>query len=234
MKHIDIFSSVSEYETAKSGGTLITPNVSFINESGGIKCLPKLEDPYNGYEYVDLGLPSGLKWATCNIGASSPEQSGLYFAWGETTGYTTNQITNGERLFTQDVYNAGPAASIETDLTLEQDAANVNMDGKWRMPTKDEYQELIDNCDGVWTDDYNGTGIKGCIFTSKVNGKSVFFPAAGYCNGSSVYSVGSDGRYWSASYESSLGAHFLFFNFGIHMTQITNRYFGHNVRAVCE
>ena len=234
MKHINIFSSVSEYETAKSGGTLITPNVSFINESAGIICLPKLEDPYNGYEYVDLGLPSGLKWATCNIGASSPEKAGLYFAWGETTGYTADQITNSERLFTQDVYNAGPAASIETDLTLEQDAAHVNMGGNWRMPTKTEYKELIDNCNVVWTDDYNGTGVKGRIFTSKVNGNSVLFSTNGYCQGSSVYNVGLTGYFWSASYESSLGAHFLFFNFGIHMTQITNRYSGHNVRAVCE
>ena len=83
MKNIKIFSSVTEYENAKSEGLLITPNISFINESGGIKCLPKLEDPYNGYEYVDLGLPSGLKWATCNVGANSPEEYGLYFAWAK-------------------------------------------------------------------------------------------------------------------------------------------------------
>ena len=128
----------------------------------------------------------------------------------------------------------GTGASISADLKLEQDAAHVNMGGNWRMPTKTEYKELIDNCNVVWTDDYNGTGVKGRIFTSKVNGNSVFFPAAGYYSYSTVSSVGLSGHLWSASYESSLGAHFLFFNFGIHMTQITNRYFGHNVRGVCE
>ena len=158
---------------------------------------------HNGYEYVDLGLPSGLKWATCNIGASSPEQAGLYFAWGETIGYTAEQVTSGVRSFNMDVYNAGPAASISADLTLEQDAAYVNLGGKWRMPTYDECQELIDNCDVVWTDDYNGTGVVGKVFTSKVNGNSVFFPYAGVCDNSYVDGVGSNGFYWSASWKSS-------------------------------
>ena len=158
---------------------------------------------HNGYEYVDLGLPSGLKWATCNIGAISPEQAGLYFAWGETTGYTSEQVTSGVRNFNMDVYNTGPAASISTDLTLEHDAAYVNLGGKWRMPTYDECQELIDNCDAVWTDDYNGTGVVGKVFTSKVNGNSVFFPTAGYCDNSYVNHVGSNGLYWSASWKSS-------------------------------
>ena len=185
-------------------------------------------DPYNGYEYVDLGLPSGLKWATCNVGANSPEKYGLYFAWGETTGYTGEQVP-GIRKFTEEEYNAGSAASISADLTLEQDAAHVNMGGNWRMPTKDEYQELLDNCDGAWTDDYNGTGIKGRTFTSKVNGKSVFFPAAGSCFDSSVNNVGSV-QYWSASWNSSSEAWFLDFQ----LKWFGTRYVGQSVRAVCE
>ena len=92
----------------------------------------------NNYKYVDLGLPSGLKWATCNVGATSPEQAGLYFAWGETTGYTAEQVTSGVRSFSSAVYNSGSAASISTDLTLEQDAARANLGGNWRMPTKAE------------------------------------------------------------------------------------------------
>ena len=87
MKNLNIFSSVAEYENAKSGGVLNAPNVSFVDEDSSVRYLLEL-DPYNGYEYVDLGLPSGLKWATCNVGASLPEEYGLYFAWGETTGYT--------------------------------------------------------------------------------------------------------------------------------------------------
>ena len=85
MKHIKIFSLTSEYETAKSGGTLITPNVSLINEDNSVRYLPELEDPYNGHEYVEIG---GLKWATMNIGATQPSDYGLYFAWGDTQGYT--------------------------------------------------------------------------------------------------------------------------------------------------
>ena len=231
MKNIKIFSSVTEYETAKSGGTLITPNVSFINESGGIICLPKLEDPYNGYDYVDLGLPSGLKWATCNVGATSPEQAGLYFAWGETTGFTSDQVENGERVFDEASYTA---SVISVDLTLEQDAAHVNLGGKWRMPTKAECKELLDNCNVVWTDDYNGTRVTGKVFTSKVNGKSVFFPAAGRCYNSSIDAVGLFGFYWAASWYSSSDTWALGFYSGDNILGYFDRYYGLSVRGVCE
>ena len=235
MKNLNIFSLITEYDNAKSGGVLNLPNVSFINESCSVIYLPKLEDlTHNGYEYVDLRLPSGLKWATCNVGARSPEQAGLYFAWGETTGYTAEQVKSGVRAFNQDTYNAGPAASISTDLTLEQDAAHVNLGGNWRMPTKAECQELLDNCNVVWTKDYNGTGIKGRTFTSKVNGNSVFFPAAGYCNFSSVSSVGSNGNYWSASWHSSSTAWRLNFGSGGQLVGNYYRYYGLSVRGVCE
>ena len=153
------------------GGVLNVPNVSFVDEDSSVRYLLKNIPTHNGYEYVDLGLPSGLKWATYNLGATSPEEYGLYFAWGETTGYTTEQVTLGVKTFTKDEYNRGPAASISADLTLEQDAAHVNMGGNWRMPTKDECQELLDNCDDSWTDKYNGTEVDGWVFTSKVNGK---------------------------------------------------------------
>ena len=234
MKHIKIFSLTSEYETSKSGGTLITPNVSLINEDNSVRYLPELDSPYNGHEFVDLGLPSGVKWATCNVGANSPEEYGLYFAWGETTGYTGEQVTSGVRAFTQDEYNAGPTTSISADLTLEQDAAHVNMGGNWRMPTKTEEQELLDNCDGVWTDDYNGTGVAGSVFTSKVNGNSVFFPAAGGCNNSSVKYVGSHGLYWSASWDSSSRAWYLHLSSRFNGVGFDARYNGFSVRAVCE
>ena len=174
---------------------------------------------------------SGLKWATCNIGASSPEQTGLYFAWGETTGYTAEQVTSRVRKFNSASYTA---SAISTDLTLEQDAAHVNLGGNWRMPTKAECQELLDNCDDAWTDDYNGTGIKGRIFTSKVNGKSVFFPAAGYCYDSSVDGVGSSGIYWSTSWYSSSSAWRLYFHSGNRDLYYGDRYYGLSVRGVCK
>ena len=180
---------------------------------------------------VDLGL--SVKWAAGNIGAENPEDYGLYFAWGETTGYTAEQVP-GVRAFTEDEYYAGPAASISTDLMPEQDAAHVNLGGNWRMPTKDEWRELRDNCNVVWTDDYNGTGVSGYIFTSKVNGNSVFFPAAGYCLNSSVGDVGSYGYYWSASWNSYSWACSMYFgNLGIYFGD-DGRFSGYSVRGVCE
>ena len=234
MKNLKIFSSVAEYENAKSEGLLITPNISFINESGSIICLPKLEDPYNGYEYVDLGLPSGLKWAKCNVGASSPEEYGLYFAWGETTGYTADDVTSGVRSFTQDEYNAGPAASISTNLTLEQDAANINMCGNWRMPTKDEFKELVDNCNVVWINDYNGTGINGLTFTSNINMNSIFVPAAGSSR-DSLMGINVVCFYYTMSWYSSSNSYsFMRTNGSPILINGTGRYLGATIRAVCE
>ena len=159
MKNINIFSSVSEYETAKSRVTLITPNVSFINESGGVICLPKLDDPYNGHEYVEIG---GLKWATMNIGASQPSDYGLYFAWGETQGYTAEQVGSGEgqKYFGWADYKYGNGTSSPdptemakymtkynstdglTTLEAVDDAAVANWGGSWRMPTTADFQAL--------------------------------------------------------------------------------------------
>ena len=143
-------------------------------------------------------------------------------------------MTSGVRAFTKDIYKAGTAASISTDLTLEQDAAHVNLGGNWRMPTKAEYQELINNCNIVRTNDYNGTGVKGRVFTSKVNGKSVFFPAVGICRNSSVLDVGSYGYYWTTSWYSNDGAWHLRFDLGSQALYNYDRYYGRSVRGVCE
>ena len=151
---------------------------------------------------VDLGLPSGLKWAAGNVGAKLPWETGKYFAWGETVGYTAEQVP-GVRAFTYDEYKGGPTDLITTNLTLAQNAARANLGGNWRMPTMTEWQELIDNCNVVWTENYNGTGAVGNILTSKVNGNSVFFPAAGLCSNSSGYRVGLVGYYWSVNWDSS-------------------------------
>ena len=213
------------------GGVLNVPNVSFVDEDSSVRYLI---DHYNGYEYVDLGLPSGLKWATCNVGASNPQDAGLYFAWGETTGYTAEQVTGWVRAFDQDTYNTGSAATISADLTLEQDAAHVNMGGNWRMPTKIECKELIDKCTSTWTDDYNNTGVAGRVFTSKTNGNSVFFPAAGACDVFSVNVQGSYGNYWAASWTSQDHSWRMYFYSGGITTYYGTRFYGQSVRGVCE
>ena len=186
---------------------------------------------HNGHGFVDLGLPSGTLWATCNVGATSPEQAGLFFAFGETIGFTAEQVEKGVRRFNKTSYKA---KKFTSDITLEEDAAHACMGGNWRMPTKAECQELIDNCDVVWTDDYGGTGVKGSVFTSRVNGNSVFFPAAGYCLNSSVYEVGSYGDYWSASWLSSVDAWCLFFSSRTQYVDLKFRYYGYSVRGVCK
>ena len=232
MKNLNIFSLVTEYENAKSGEVLNVPNVSFVDEDSSVRYLLKLDFTHNGHEYVDLGLPSGLKWATCNVGASSPEEYGLYFAWGETTGYTSEEVTGGVRAFSRDEYDAGSAASISSNLTLEQDAASVNLGGNWRMPNIDDCLELINNCNHVWTADYNGTKISGCIFISKVNGKSIFFPAAGYWHDSFETNINLCGYCWLTSWQSSLYGWNLYFQSNNQHIDYFERYHGHSVRGV--
>ena len=180
---------------------------------------------------VDLGLPSGTLWAAGNIGAELPWETGLYFAWGETEGYTADDIARGEKVFDNASYKA---KGIKSDLTLEQDAATVNLGGRWTMPTKDLYQELIDNCTTTWYDDYGGTGVAGRLFTSNINGNSVFFPASGFYSGSSVSYVGSGGYYWSASWSSTNNAWYLIFSSGNVYVNNFYRYYGYPVRGVCE
>ena len=206
MKHIKIFSLTSEYETAKSGGTLITPNVSLINEDNSVRYLPELDDPYNGHEYVEIG---GLKWATMNIGATSPEEAGLYFAWGDTQGYTVEQVGSGEgqKYFGWADYKYGNpgdtgmtkynATDGHTILEAVDDAAVANWGGSWRMPTTAEFQALGAAVNTAWT---QVNGVYGILCTDiEDSSKTLFFPAAGFCNDGSDKNAGNSGIYWSSS-----------------------------------
>ena len=148
----------------------------------------------NGHEYVDLGLPSGLKWATCNIGATKPEEYGDYFAWGETTpetGYTWDtyfDTKDGGNTFEK--YASGKKRVLDA----ENDAATANWGGTWRMPTKVEVEELLNNCAMAWT---KRNGVDGCLFTSN-NGATLFLPAAG-----GIVDSDPSCLYWTSSLYSS-------------------------------
>ena len=181
------------------------------------------------YEHVNLGLPSGTLWATCNVGATSPEQAGLYFAWGETEGYTADEKWKLERVFFEENYKGN---EISSDLTLEQDAAHAYMGGEWRMPTKDEWQELIDNCNVTWVGNFNKTMVAGNLFTSKVNGNSVFFPAAGSCGIVYVIGAGQFGDYWSATYLSKVTSYDFYFDSKKMRILYDVRHYGRSVRGV--
>ena len=190
--------------------------------------------------YVDLGLPSGTKWATCNIGATSPEGYGEYFAWGETSpksnyDWSTYKYCNGSSstLTKYNTNSSNGTVDNKTTLELSDDAARANWGGKWRMPTQDEYDELINNCTWTWT---TQNGVNGYKVTSITNGNSMFLPAAGFRGGSSVHIVGFDGSYWSRSlYVSNPdGAYQLYFGSGgVDWYNYGLREYGLPVRAVC-
>ena len=158
-------------------------------------------------DYVDLGLPSGLLWGTKNIGATSPTGWGWYFSWGNLDGHPEGSGYN----FSQDVYDATDAASISQDLDASQDAVRAIKGGTWRMPTQYDFAELLNSAytTNEWT---TVNGVNGRKVTSKINGKSIFFPAAGSYNGTSLNYRGSSGFYWSSSWISATSARHLHFN----------------------
>lgn len=160
----------------------------------------------NGHAYVDLGLPSGLKWATCNVGADKPQACGSYFAWGETTvksnyDWSTYKWGTASNLLTKYCSKSDNGLNGFTDtktiLNLADDAARANWGGQWRMPTKADFEELKNNTNSEWVYDYNGTGVAGRRFTAD-NGNHIFLPVTGYRNGTSLHNT-ADGYYWSSS-----------------------------------
>jgi len=229
----------------------------------------------SGHEYVDLGL--SVKWATCNIGADKPEDSGDFFAWGETSpyyesldplvwkegkerGYVRNSASDNynDRGIVFGTNQPAPAStsakySIETDakkqLDPEDDAAHVNWGGNWRMPTMEECQELIDNCTWEAT---TRNGVKGYEVKSKINGNSIFIPAAGtYVGFSNTPTIILDdennpkaviytGCYWSATLSPnySYRASYLLFNTyewnKIQRVDVLERDYGCPIRPVCQ
>ena len=185
----------------------------------------------NGHEYVDLGLPSGTLWATCNVGATAPEAYGNYYAWGETetkTNYTWSNYkftTDGGTTFTK--YNATDGKII---LDPEDDAAAVNWGGKWRMPTQAKWTELRENCTWTWTslNGTNGYEVKG------KNGNSIFLPMAGI-NDNGLDAVDEFGFYWtSARHDTEIYANDIEMDGGSESRGYSYRYYGMPVRPVCD
>ncbi len=169
------------------------------NYSGGNGNNGGGNDQYNGYEYVDLGLPSGLKWATCNVGATSAEDYGDYFAWGETSPKAKYYLDT--YLHWNDINEDGwcdnGEATINSGISgnAQYDAATANWGGSWRMPTKYEMQELLDYCEWEWTE---VNGVKGSKVIGQ-NGNSLFLPAAGFRSRTSLEYDGSLCLYWSST-----------------------------------
>ena len=204
----------------------------------------KVEAPA-GVEAIDLGLPSGTKWANMNIGAEKPEDYGLYFVWGETVGYGSD--TNDGHSFNWASYkwcngsydtmtkyctnSSYGTVDNKTVLDLEDDAAYVNWSNSWRMPTITEIDELLNNTTSEWT---TVNGVNGRKFTSTMNGNSIFLPAAGYRYGSYLDYQTSGGYYWSSSLSESnpSDARSLDFGSGSAYTGSDYRFLGFTVRPV--
>lgn len=205
---------------------------------------------YNGHEYVEIG---GLKWATMNVGATSETDAGLYFQWGDTQGYTAEQVGSGEgkkNFFWADYkYGNGTSSPGPTDMTkynatdglttleASDDAARVNWGGDWRMPTSDEFQELGQAVNTEYVTNYNGTNVNGLLCTDKTDSsKKLFFPAAGFASGGGIYQVGNENYVWSSSLNSNnmfSAWELYFYNGGVYFgTNTGNRYQGRSIRGV--
>lgn len=213
----------------------INRNNSTIEETKTVKkrTNEELTGEINGHEWVDLGLPSGLKWAVCNVGASIPEEFGNYYSWGETepkSEYTSINSLTYKVSFRQ-LKKSGIIDDSGT-LTKEYDAASVNWGDEWRMPTIEEYGELIDEC--TWNfASFNG--INGYLVTGP-NKKNIFLPAAAFQQGSTIENIGNFGDYWSSSVVNELSgiSHSLGYSSKSHGRRRYARYAGRTIRPVAD
>lgn len=191
---------------------------------------------HNGHDYVDMGL--SVKWATCNVGATKPEDFGDHFAWGETEpksiyDWSTYKHCNGSETtltkYCTDSYYG--IVDNKTILEMSDDAAPANWGGCWRMHTEAELTELCEQCTWTWT---TRNGVQGYKVTSKKNGNSIFLPAAGV-DGISLYGAGSVGYYWSSSLYTGnpYRACSLYFDIGSVSRYYNDRAAGQPVRPVC-
>ena len=165
---------------------------------------------YKGHDYIDLGLPSGTMWATCNVGAESPDQYGDYFAWGETTpkatyNWSTYKYCKGDyNLLTKYCSKSDFGFNGFTDdlVTLQpnDDAATVNWGEGWRTPTISEWVELVTKCSYSFT---TINGVNGCVFTGR-NGNSIFLPVRGRIGDDKSTIEDDIGNYWSCSLNTGL------------------------------
>ena len=195
--------------------------------------------PPDDHEWVDLGLPSGTLWATCYVGATSPEEYGDHFAWGETEpkevyDWTSYKWCNGSgttmtKYCISSDFGYNGFTDGKTELDPEDDAAYVNWGEGWRMPTKEQLQELIENCTWTWTQQ---NGVNGRLVTGP-NGKTIFLSASGVGRDEVILDPGSYGDFWARTlsnhtyYAYDLG----FDSVGVNWHS-GDRHFGRCVRAV--
>ena len=155
---------------------------------------------HNGFEYVDLGLPSGTKWATCNVGANSETDYGLYFECGGIVGVDSLCCENDF-----DSNKIRYDVKEKATLHIDNDAAHMHMGGKWHMPTKEQFEELLDknNTTSIWLHDYCNSGVSGRLFRSRINNETLFIPANGFINNHALYRKDVNCSIWTSSLDFS-------------------------------
>ena len=195
-------------------------------------------------EYVDLGLPSGKKWAKCNLGANSEEGSGLYFQWGDTIGYTKQQINEGKSFYWlnykfTDGYKRYHFLKYNSEdnklrLDLEDDAAYKMLGEHWRIPNKQDFEELISNTESSISEVNN---VKGMKFISKINKNYIFFPFAGFGHKESIYELDEAFYCWSSSVVEGTNGLNVYYLTGENssaysLSKYGFRYFGLTIRGI--
>lgn len=187
------------------------------------------------YTAVDLGL--SVKWASFNVGATKPEETGNYYAWGETEEkecyiWKTYKYGTFATIAKYGVKNSYGFADYEKTLEPADDVARAEWGGSWRMPTTEEQDELRKKCEWKWT---VVNGVCGYKVTAK-NGNSIFLPAAGFCHGFDIYGKGVIGRYWANSLHNRnrANAYSLYFYKEFSFEDFDYRYYGFTVRPVCK
>ena len=200
----------------------------------------------NEEHFVDLGLPSGLKWAKCNVGAETETDYGNYYMWGSITPNTADEciwehtpFNDGSDSFEKRYFNAYKSEWLDdkNNLKPEYDAAYKATNGMAHIPTAKQFKELLDNTTNEWITDYNGTGVNGRKFASKIDeSKYIFIPAAGFCYGGSVDGVGGSGYVWSSSLDTSYlyVALNLYFDSDYCSMYSGYRFYGRSVRPVTD
>ena len=218
----------------------LTGNQAVEYDISQLDSISFIEGTTEEHEWVDLGLPSGTLWATCNVGANSPEEYGDYFAWGETEpkndySWSTYKYCKGSKTTLTKYCKGSDYGTVDnkTELEPSDDAATVNWGSGWQMPSEEQLEELYNSSytTTTWTTMNGKYGMK---ITSKSNSNSIFLPAAGSRYDTSLTYAGSSGNYWSRSLltSDSYSAYFLDFNSSYIYTSLSSRYFGHSVRPV--
>ena len=219
--------TVTVYST--DGWSKYSANVDSKEFVAGGACTITANLTLADHDYVDLDLPSGTLWATCNVGADKPEEFGYYYAWGETS--TKNSYYSSNYKWYNGSDDSFTKYGEDDVLYLSDDAAYVNWGSNWRMPNDYDFRELI-NTHNTTTEKVTQNGVIGLKITSKSNGKSIFLPLAGFINGSTLVGAGTNAYYWSSETYDEERVCYLHIQNGDVTVSDCSRYMGQSIRPV--